>query len=204
MIEPLIEIKTIPMSIEYRIKDATLELASGDAKVEINRDKNGLQMKMHHAKVHMDTFKARNSMGNKSALVLNKEFAKDGIEASYEATANFAREGEMLMDIHTGTSVFAEIASKRLKNDLQFNIGFIPSEPVDIDVEKGDLMIKYEMDRLNFDWKIERPGIKFTPGDIEFIIKEYAHVELKYIGAPIYVPPSADPNYEPKFINTKI
>ena len=43
--------------------------------------------------------------------------------------------------------------------------------------------------------KLNKKEMKFTPGDIELIIKEYARVELNYIGSPVYVPPSADPNY---------
>ncbi|QSX06027.1 hypothetical protein JYG23_00745 [Sedimentibacter sp. zth1] len=203
MLEPLIEIRSIPMSIEYKIRNATIELASGDANLEINRDKNGLQIKMQPAKINIDTFNARNSMETKSPLLSIEKFAKDGIKAGYEATADFAKEGEMLMDIYLDNDVFAKIASERLKSDVQFNLGFTPSEPVELDYQEGDLSIKYEMDRLNFDWKMSRPELEFTPGDIELLIKEYARVELEYIGSPLYVPPSANPDYEPKFINTK-
>ena len=57
--------------------------------------------------------------------------------------------------------------------------------------------IRYEMDKLNFDWKISGGSFEFTPGDIEFTVTQRPEVIVKYIGGPIYVPPSADPNYEP-------
>ena len=54
-----------------------------------------------------------------------------------------------------------------------------------------------EMDKLNFDWKFGEGDFKFTPGDIELTVTQRPEVIIKYIGGPIYVPPSSDPNYEP-------
>ena len=57
--------------------------------------------------------------------------------------------------------------------------------------------IRYEMDKLNFDWRVIRPQFEFTPGDIELSVTQKPDVIIKYMGGPLYVPPSADPNYEP-------
>ena len=63
--------------------------------------------------------------------------------------------------------------------------------------EDGQMEIRYEMDKMNFDWKIDRGSFEFTPGDIELIVEQRPSVTFKYMGGPIYVPRSADPNYEP-------
>lgn len=201
--KPLIEIKSIPMSIQLKINNASLQLASGNAAVEITRDNGGFQMKMQPAKLKIDTFEARNSTVFKSPMTSAKEFAKKGVQAGYEATGNFAREGDMLLNIHLNDDVFSDIAYQRMQSDTTFNLGFTPSEPINIQVNPSELFIKYEMDKLNFDWKLNRPEMKFTPGNIEIIIKEYAKVELNYIGPPIYVPPSADPNYISNKLDTR-
>ena len=52
------------------------------------------------------------------------------------------------------------------------------------------------MDKLNFDWRVSQPEFEFTPGDIELSVTQQPDVIIKYIGGPIYVPPSSDPNYE--------
>ncbi len=65
------------------------------------------------------------------------------------------------------------------------------------DWEDGQMEIRYEMDKLNFDWKIDKGEFEFTPGDIELIVEQQPKVIIKYMGGPIYVPRSADPNYEP-------
>ena len=41
----------------------------------------------------------------------------------------------------------------------------------------------------------------FVPGDIEFTMTQRPDVIIKYVGGPLYVPPSADPDYEPVDVN---
>ena len=74
---------------------------------------------------------------------------------------------------------------------------FIPSEQPEITWDPGEMNIRYEMDKLNFDWRVNRPQMKFTPGDIELTVKRQPDVVIKYVGGPLYVPPSSDPDYQP-------
>ncbi|WP_412178686.1 DUF6470 family protein, partial [Sedimentibacter sp.] len=55
MIEPLIEIKTIPMSMEFKVNKARYEIVNTKATFELTRDKGGLQMQMKPAKLNIDT-----------------------------------------------------------------------------------------------------------------------------------------------------
>ncbi len=194
--EPLLEIKTIPMSFEMKINRARLELATTDATFEVSRDKGGLQMQMKPAKIKIDTVEARYSAGLKSAMHLISDVAKKGVQAAYEATATYAREGNLMLDINIMDNPIPEIAMKKFISDVSFNIGFIPSTGPDISWDTGGISMSFAMDKLDFDWNIERPQIEFIPGSIEFIISEYPSVEIKYIGTPIFVPPSANPNYK--------
>mgnify|MGYP003311655983 CR=1 FL=1 len=61
----------------------------------------------------------------------------------------------------------------------------------------GDITIDYQLDKLNFDWKTQQGSFEFIPGDIEIMVSQRPEVRIEYIGDPLYVPPSADPNYEP-------
>ena len=194
--EPLLEIKTIPMSFEMKINRARLELATTDATFEVSRGKGGLQMQMKPAKLKIDTVEARYSAGLKSAMHLISDVAKKGVQAAYEATATYAREGNLMLDINIMDNPIPEIAMKKFISDVSFNIGFIPSTGPDISWDTGGISMSFAMDKLDFDWNIERPQIEFIPGSIEFIISEYPSVEIKYIGTPIFVPPSANPNYK--------
>ncbi|MEL7649222.1 MAG: DUF6470 family protein [Sedimentibacter sp.] len=202
MIEPLIEIKTIPMSMELKINKSKFEIISTDATFEMTRDKGGVQMQMKPTRLKIDTVEARYSAGIKSAMRSVEDSAQKGIQAAYEATARYAEEGNLKLDINFMDNPNPEIAMRRFLSSVDFNIGFIPSIGPDISWEEGELSINFEIDKLDFDWNIERPEIKFIPGSIEFIINEYPRVEINYVGTPIFVPPSSNPDY--KAIDTRV
>lgn len=196
MMEPLLEIKTIPMSMEFRINKARYEIATTDATFELTRNKGGLQMQMKPTKLNIDTVEARYSAGIKSPRRSIEDFAKKGVQAAYEATATYAKEGNLMLNINISDNPIAEIAMKKFFSDVNFNLGFAPGTGPDISWDIGGISMNFEMDKLDFDWNVERPHINFIPGSIEFIIKEYPKVEINYIGTPIFVPPSANPNYK--------
>ena len=87
---------------------------------------------------------------------------------------------EMSMDIPSG----------------DFTLTRIPSVGPEISWTEPDLTIRYDMEKLNFDWRIQKGDFEFIPGSIEFSITQRPDVIIEYIGSPIYVPRSADPNFE--------
>lgn len=196
MIESLLEIKTIPMSVEMKINKARYEIATTDATFELTRNKGGLQMQMKPTRLNIDTVEARYSAGIKSVIRSVEDYAKRGMQASYEATATYAREGNLMLDINIMDNPIPEIAMKKFMSDVDFNLGFAPEGGADISWDIGSISMNFEMDKLDFDWNVERPQINFIPGSIEFIIKEYPRLEINYKGTPIFVPPSANPNYK--------
>lgn len=56
----------------------------------------------------------------------------------------------------------------------------------------------YSMDRETFDWNTNsKPQLEYIPASIEYSIAQYPEVVIEYVGEPIYVPASANPNYVP-------
>ncbi len=196
MIEPLLEIKSIPMSFEFKINKARYEMTNTDATYKMKREKGGFQMKTKPTKLNIDTVEARYSAGIKSAMRSVDDYAKKGVKAAYEATASYAREGSLMLNVNIMNNPYPELAMRKFFNDVNFNLGFAPKVGPDISWDIGGIYTNFETDKLNFDWNIERPHINYIPGSIEFIVKEYPRVEINYVGTPIFVPPSANPNYK--------
>ena len=196
--KPLIEITTVPIQIEMRTTNAKLEYARGTAEMEVSRDQGGLSIKSRPIRVNIDTFEARNSITPTLARRIAQD-ADKGQQAAYEATATFARQGQLLLKTRVGEELVTQFAEEAMMKDVKTNAGieFIPKVPPEITWDPGELSIRYEMDKLNFDWKFNQGDFEFTPGDIEFTMTQRPEVIIKYIGGPIYVPPSSDPNYEP-------
>ena len=195
--KPLIEITTVPIQIEMKTTNAKLEYARGTAEMEVSRDKGGLQIKSRPIRVNIDTFEARNSI-TPTAVRSIEQAAQKGRQAAYTATPTIAQQGKLMMETKLGEEVITKFAKDAYKENIRdVGLDFLPSVPPEITWDVGEMNIRYEMDKLNFDWKIGGGSFEFTPGDIEFTVTQRPEVLIKYVGGPIYVPPSSDPNYEP-------
>ena len=179
---PLIEIQTIPIEIQMKTTNAHLEYARGTAQMEVSRDRRGLQIRSQPIRVNIDTFEARSSIVPTTAQSI-QQGAAQGQRAAYEATAVLAQEGRMMMEAKIDQDVIPQLAQqKTVDQPAQLGIQFLPEVGPDISWTGG------EMNQMQF---------TFVPGDIEFKVTQQPDVVIKYIGGPLYVPPSADPNYEP-------
>lgn len=194
---PLIEIQTIPIEIQMKTTNAHLEYARGTAQMEVSRDRRWLQIRSQPIRVNIDTFEARSSIVPTTAQSI-QQGAAQGQRAAYEATAVLAQEGRMMMEAKIDQDVIPQLAQqKTVDQPAQLGIQFLPEVGPDISWTGGEMSIRYEMDKLNFDWRMNQMQFTFVPGDIEFKVTQQPDVVIKYIGGPLYVPPSADPNYEP-------
>ena len=194
---PLIEIQTIPIEIQMKTTNAHLEYARGTAQMEVSRDRRGLQIRSQPIRVNIDTFEARSSIVPTTAQSI-QQGAAQGQRAAYEATAVLAQEGRMMMEAKIDQDVIPQLAQqKTVDQPAQLGIQFLPEVGPDISWTGGEMSIRYEMDKLNFNWRMNQMQFTFVPGDIEFKVTQQPDVVIKYIGGPLYDPPSADPNYEP-------
>lgn len=196
---PLIEITTVPIEIEMKVTDAKLEYTRGTADLEISRNDGGLNIRSRPIRLNLDTFEARNSVVP-TAMRSIEQSAQKGQQAAYDATAVYAQQGQMLLNARIGQELVTQFASDAQARNVKTNVGlqFLPSTGPQISWTPGEMTIHYEMDKLNFDWRVNQPHFKFTPGDIEISVKQQPDVVIKYVGGALYVPPSADPNYEPE------
>ena len=194
----LIEIKSVPIEIEMKVSPARLEYTHASADLEISRDRGGLNIKSRPIRLNVDTFEMRNAILPSPATSI-EQLPQKGRQAAYEATATYAQQGELLLKAKIGEDVMSQYSKTALSPDMNSQPGltFIPTTGPEISWDAAELNIKFEMDKLNFDWRISGNEFKFTPGDIEISVTQQPAVIIKYIGGPLYVPPSADPNYEP-------
>lgn len=195
---PLIEIKSVPIEIEMKISHAKLEHTRGTADLEISRSEGGLSIKSKPIQLNIDTFEARNSVSPTPIRSIEQR-AQAGKQAVYEATATYAQQGQLLLKAKIGEEMVTKFAADAQAKNVKTNVGldFLPSTGAELNWDPSELSIRFEMDKLNFDWRVNHPQFEFTPGDIEISVTQRPDVLITYVGGPIYVPRSSDPNYEP-------
>jgi len=193
---PLIEIKSVPIEIEMKVSHARLEYSRGTADLEISRDEGGMSIRARPIRLNIDTFESRNSVVPTTARSV-QQTAEKGQQAAYEATATYAQQGQLLLSAKIGQELITQFAKDAQQVPTNVGIDFIPKTGPEITWDPGELNIRFEMDKLNFDWRMQQPQFEFIPGDIEISVTQQPDVVIEYIGGPLYVPPSSDPNYKP-------
>lgn len=204
MVEPnLLSITTIPIKVELNIVQGGMRnprVNNPDAafKMDIETKDGNLQIHSEPMKIHIDTYAARSSLGygNYNNLDLFKKKSEEGFRLAYEGTAKIASDGNQLA---RGVSP-SEIAAQHMRagQTVQTIMDFLPKTGADVTFEDGVLNINYEVGDVNIDWEnAQMMPYEFTPGRVEISIAQMPRVEIEYLGGPIYVPPSADPNYQP-------
>lgn len=194
--ERLIEIKTVPIELEMKVNHARLDYKRSTVDLEISRDQGGLQIRSKPIKVNIDTFEARNSV-SPTAMRSIEQAAQRGQQKVYDTTATYARRGDLLLEAKIGEQLISQFAMESQQVNTDFAMKWLPTTGPDISWDGGELSIRYEMDKLNFDWRMDNGNMEFIPGNIEFTVTQQPDVIIKYIGEPVYVPPSANADYVP-------
>ena len=194
--ERLIEIKTVPIELEMKVNHARLDYKRSTVDLEISRDQGGLQIRSKPIKVNIDTFEARNSV-SPTAMRSIEQAAQRGQQKVYDTTATYARRGDLLLEAKIGEQLISQFAMESQQVNTDFAMKWLPTTGPDISWDGGELSIRYTMDKLNFDWRMDNGNVEFIPGNIEFTVTQQPDVIIKYIGGPVYVPPSANSDYVP-------
>ena len=194
--ERLIEIKTVPIELEMKVNHARLDYKRSTVDLEISRAQGGLQIRSKPIKVNIDTFEARNSV-SPTAMRSIEQAAQRGQQKVYDTTATYARRGDLLLEAKIGEQLISQFAMESQQVNTDFAMKWLPTTGPDISWDGGELSIRYEMDKLNFDWRMDNGNMEFIPGNIEFTVTQQPDVIIKYIGGPVYVPPSANADYVP-------
>ena len=176
--EQLLEIHSVPIVIKYNVNREPVEKGL-TADVEVSRNDDVVSMKSQSIKVDLESAKneQQNNPSKKDEYVGTDEYSNE-----YNASAVLTDSGEINVDY------------QKILNQTAHHKVSEPKSDIDLD----QLSVQYELDKANFDFKMSDAKIEFTPADVQFTVEQKPEEEIKYIGGPIYVPPSADPDYEPE------
>lgn len=206
MIPNLLQITTIPIQIEIKVTNAKYEPAEDDRqpKVNISTKNGGYVMEAEPLKLNIDTYEARKSLGyghmTDGDLMAKK--AKEGFSIAFQGTAKAVSEGDQLARGMSPSEI--AINNARAGATVETIMEFLPKEGAQVTFDAGKLNIEYQMGDQEFDWDVmPQLPMRFIPGSVELIVRDRPRVEIEYVGDPIYVPPSANPNYEPPLFDIK-
>lgn len=201
----LLQITTIPIQIEIKVTNAKYEYPEDrQPKVNITTSNGRFVMQAEPLRLNIDTYEARKSLGEghmTDADILQQK-ANEGFSIAFQGTARVASEGNSLARGMSASEI--AIQNARAGATVETVMEFLPKTGADITFDGGTLNIEYQMGDQDFDWDVTpQLPMEFIPGSVELIIRDRPRVEIEYVGEPLYVPPSANPNYKPPVLDIK-
>ncbi len=193
----LLEITTVPAKYELEIEHARLEMRQDfQPSADVTQEYARLHLKTQPAELHIDTYEARKSLGFASAKDIIYNGARKGAQSIQDKTRQYVEQGKQMAQIEKGihvTDIVKREQSSKLNPPLQ--TVFLPSASAEISYQEGSLHTSFDEGELEYNWDIMKNVMNYVPGSVRMKILEYPRVEIKYVGSPLYIPPSSDPNY---------
>lgn len=173
--ENLITIETIPIEIEF-VEKEPLHLSSvHNAQFEVKQADGQQQIQSKPIRIAIqDSFEPSQSYNWENS--------------TYTVTSKLDSDGNLQLNLSLEDGEAKAIRFKQVNR----SIDSMSSQAKGI--ESGSMQMSIPMTSLSSGMP---DTSNFLPPDLELVVTQRPQVVIKYIGGPIYVPPSADPNYSP-------
>ncbi|MDI3537412.1 MAG: hypothetical protein PWP30_1894 [Eubacteriaceae bacterium] len=173
--ENLITIETIPIEIEF-VEKEPLHLSSvHNAQFEVKQADGQQQIQSKPIRIAIqDSFEPSQSYNWENS--------------TYTVTSKLDSDGNLQLNLSLEDGEAKAIRFKQVNR----SIDSMSSQAKGI--ESGSMQMSIPMTSLSSGMP---DTSNFLPPDLELVVTQRPQVVIKYIGGPIYVPPSADPNYIP-------
>ncbi len=192
----LLKITNIPIEYNISTEPGRLELKqSQNPRQRMSHDPSQMNIKSQNIQVRLDTTELRASLNQRNPSDFAEYYANRGRQNSYQFIGDNVQMGNQMSQIQDGVTI-SQIMRQKMLESPDIYTTFLPSAPTDISWQPQELNLDYDPGSLKFDWEIMRNQMDYIPGKFNFSITQYPEVKVEYLGTPVYVPPSADPNYE--------
>jgi hypothetical protein len=190
-----LQITTTPMKYELEIEPAKLELQQDfTPTADITRTPPSIKVQSKITKVSIDTYEARKSLGIQKIGDYIASRAQSGKQHISEKTREYVEIGKEMSNTANGVKI-SDIFKQKVLQQPTLYTAFLPKGGAELSWSPAELYMENDPGDTQFDWNITDNAMNFIPGSVRMKILEYAQVNIEYLGGPMYVPPSADPDY---------
>lgn len=199
VIVQLIRIETTPMKYEIRTEPARLEMqdAIKQASSKVEQRAARLDIQTKNIQVQLDSYQMRRDSFNlKSSSDFAKDSAQKGAQNIKDLISDTINTSKQLGHLEDGVTIGQIIRQKTLEHPTTPYTLFLPNGGTEISWIPNSIEKSYTPPEMNTEWYTAQRKLSYIPGSFSINIIQYAEVNIEYLGSPMYVPPSAAPNYE--------
>ena len=178
--ESLITIETVPIKIEF-VEKQPLTLSSVHPADTSVKQVNQQPIQIEPIKIAVQDY-------------YEPSMAYQWENSTYTAIPQFDDGGNLKLDIQMEDGQAREIRFKQTNRSIES----MTSKASAVGTDAGTMQISIPMSQLASGMpEANNFNTEFLPPDLQLVVTQRADVIIKYVGGPIYVPPSSDPNYTP-------
>ncbi len=194
----LLNITSTPMKYELQIEPARLEMSNPYLIPKFSAQSEPLELKIQskNIKVKLDSYESRKSLGIMSVGDAITANAENSTEKFQRYVRNVVEIGDEIAKKEDDRTI-SEVVQQKMFEQPQLYTMFLPSGGVEISWEPNSVNFSFTPSETDYEWEEPKTEFTYIPGSIRLEILEFAKVEIEYMGEPIYIPKSSDPNYEP-------
>ncbi|MDR0469255.1 MAG: DUF6470 family protein [Peptococcaceae bacterium] len=195
MITQLLNISTTPVKYELEVERARLEFNQDFIpSYKATNKPSKLQLQSKNAEIKLNTYQARRSLGFNNPGDFKKIYADMGKDSIRKITREYVDIGNDMSRINEGVTIADIYAQKMLSVYVMYQ-AFIPNTGAEISWEPYQLQMGFTEGELHNEWQVLRDVMNYVPGSVRMTILQQPKVNIEYMGNPMYIPPSADPDY---------
>ena len=176
--DQLITIETVPIKIEFVEKNPLALSSVQPTEMEVKQESGQQQIQSKPIRIALQDY-------------YEPSMSYQWENSTYTATSQFDDSGNLKLDISMEDGEAKAIRFKQANRSI---------ESMTSHVNSGSMQISIPLPQLSSGITDgNNINTEFLPPDLQLVVTQRADVVIKYVGGPIYVPPSSDPNYKPPF-----
>ncbi len=175
-----LEITTIKPQLEITTRAARLDIQ------RINRPQFRIrhqrpQMKIHHRmpQMRIDRTAVNQALNRYSAIGLTKKVATESQQASLEAVARIAQEGNRMAKIYQRHNSISQKIADRQQSSVSVNSSAMPMPSINWD--PGQMNIEWTPNEFSLEWMMDKSlDIAFQPHSVNIQVVKHASIKIEF------------------------
>lgn len=185
---PTVNISSIHGKIGLQTDRPYIQIKQHDPNFSIKQEHAALQIRKQPAKLSIDQSQAFASANLKHIFQLNKEWAAKGLQSASQATAKYAREGDMMKKIESGSNPIPHLARENsvLYPERQITLTQMPAHnTVKMHFQPSQLNIHVQSGAANIHVDRREPTIEHRPWQTSAYIRQKNSIDFQVVGGQI-------------------
>ncbi len=199
--KPMLQITTTRAQFEMETIRPHLKISDSYKPKQTNTGRASDNMKRQAARVEMSDVRRNSDMGTSGAgRQVVGQGAQDA-QSAYAASGNYSAIGSQMVgssySMSTAGAQWENNTMQHAKSSLVLvpvspkETHYMPSSAANAAAQQSSQEL-----RARIGWEPYQSKFDYVPGSIKVNFTQYASINIEYTGGPLYVPASADPNFE--------